>query len=311
MANAVQLGFGQINSAGSTDAIFLKVFGGEAIAAFEEANVTVNRHMVKSIASGKSAAFPILWKVTAAYHVAGAEIVGQTSNANERIVVIDDKLIASVFVADIDEAKGHYDARSPYSAECGRALGYIWDKSVMQVGVLGARAAANVTGGDAGSTFTSATTLYKTSASDLAQGIFLAAQTLDEKNCPETERACFVRPAQYYLLAQSTAVINRDWDGQGSYSQGKVMSIAGVEIVKTNHLPITLVNTGVAKYQGDFTKTAALVMHKTGVATVKLLDLSMEMEYDVRRQGTLILARYAIGSDYIRPEACVELKTTT
>ena len=311
MANATQLGFGQINSAGATDALFLKVFAGEVLTAFEEANVTVSRHMVKSISSGKSSAFPVTWKITAAYHTAGAEIVGQTSNANERIVVIDDLLIASVFTASIDEAKSHYDVRSIYSTEAGRVLGYTWDKSVLQVGILGARAAANVTGGDAGSAFTSTTTLYKTSASDLAQGLFLAAQTLDEKNVAEDDRSAFVKPAQYYLLAQSTAVINRDWDGQGSYSQGKVMSVAGLEIVKTNHLPITLINTGVTKYQGDFTKTAALVMHKTGVATVKLMDLAMEMDWDIRRQGTLILAKYAIGSDYIRPEACVELKTTT
>lgn len=311
MANATQLGFGQVNSAGATDALFLKVFGGEVLAAFEEVNVTVPRHMVKSIASGKSAAFPVTWKVAAAYHVAGAEIVGQTSNANERVVVIDDVLLASVFIASIDEAKSHYDVRGIYSEECGRSLANVWDKSVLQVGVLGARAAANVTGGNAGSSFTSATTLYKTSASDLAAGIFLAAQTLDEKDISAYDRAVFVKPAQYYLLAQSTAVINKDWDGKGSYSEGKVLKVAGMDIVSSNHLPTTLIATGVAKYQGDFTKTAALIMNKTAVATVKLMDLATEMAYDIRRQGTLVIAKYAIGSDYLRPEACVELKTTT
>jgi hypothetical protein len=56
MANATVLAGGQINGAGATDALFLKVFGGEVMAAFETALVfNDSRQMVRSIASGKSA----------------------------------------------------------------------------------------------------------------------------------------------------------------------------------------------------------------------------------------------------------------
>jgi hypothetical protein len=41
------------------------------------------------------------------------------------------------------------------------------------------------------------------------------------------------------------------------------------------------------------------------------MDLSTEMAYDIRRQGTLVVAKYAIGSGILRPECAVELKTTT
>ena len=50
-------------------------------------------------------------------------------------------------------------------------------------------------------------------------------------------------------------------------------------------------------------------MHKSAVGTVKLLDLSMQSAYDVRRQGTLIVSRYAVGHGVLRPDAAVELKT--
>jgi hypothetical protein len=317
MANATVLSIGQINGAGVTDALFLKVFGGEVLTAFDEANVVQDKHTIRQISSGKSAQFPATWKVAAGYHTPGTEIVGQTSNLAERIINIDDLLLASVFVANIDEAKSHYETRSEYSKQCGLALAYQWDKNVLQTGVLAARAAATVTGGYGGTTFTSATTLYRTSATDLAAGLYSAAQTFDEKDIPEGEQKfAFVRPAQYYLLAQSTALINRDWMGAGSYSDGKILRIGGLEIVKTNHLPITdLTANQVANmkntYNSDFSKTACLVMTRQAVGTVKLMDLATEMAYDIRRQGTLVVAKYAIGHGILRPECAIELKTTT
>jgi hypothetical protein len=49
------------------------------------------------------------------------------------------------------------------------------------------------------------------------------------------------------------------------------------------------------------------VVHKSAVATVKLLDLGMEGAYDIRRQGTLMVAKYAVGHGVLRPEGAVEI----
>lgn len=315
MSNATVLNVGQINGAGSTTALFLKVFSGEVLTAFEEANVVMDKHTVRQIASGKSAQFPATWKVTAAYHTPGTEIVGQTSNLAERVINIDSLLVSSAFIANIDEAMTHFETRSEYAKQCGLALSYQWDKNVLQVGVLAAAASATVTGGSGGTVLTSGTTLYRTSATDLAAGIYAAVQAMDEKFIPETdEKFVFVRPSQYYLLAQSTALINRDWAGSGSYGDGKIVRIGGAAIVKTMHLPITDLSgseTGNNTYLGDFSKVAALVMTKDAVGTVKLLDLATEMGYDMRRQGTLLIAKYAIGHGILRPECSVALKTTS
>ena len=307
MANATTLQFGAVNSAGARDALFLKVFGGEVMTAFEEANVVLDKHTVRTISSGKSAQFPATWKVNAAYHTPGAEIVGQASNTNERTIVIDDLLIADAFIALIDEAKSHYEVRSIYSTECGRALAKKWDQNVLQVGVLAARASATLTGSFGGSVLTNAA--FGTDGATFAAGTFAAAQAMDEKDVPDNDRYVFLRPAQYYLVSQTTSVINRDWGGSGVYAEGTVLKTAGVSYVKTNHLPSTNVNTGPTAYQGNFSTTVGLVMNKSAVGTVKLLDLATEMGWDMRRQGTLVLAKYAIGHGILRPECAVEMKT--
>jgi hypothetical protein len=311
MTNAVPLRVGQINGGGATNALFLKVWSGEVLTAFQTATQVVNRHTVRSISSGSSAQFPATWRVTAGYHTPGTFLVGQTSNVAERVINIDDMLLSSVFIPKIDEAMNHYDYRSIYSKETGLALAYAWDRNVLQVSVNAARAAATVTGSNGGFVSTSTGTLYRTSATDLANGIYLAMQNFDEKDIPESDpKFCFVRPAQYYLLAQSTNLINRDWMGAGSYSDGKILRIGGAEIIKTNNLPISNITTGPVAYQGNFVPTAAVVMTAAAVGTVKLMDLATEMEYEIQRQGTLIVSKYAVGHGILRPECAVELRVT-
>jgi hypothetical protein len=313
MANATVLNIGQINGAGATDALFLKVFAGEVLTAFETASVTRDKHFVRTITSGKSAAFPATWKVTGGYHTPGAEIVGQTSNVNERVIVIDDLLVSSVFIPNIDEAKNHFDYRSTYSNECGVFLGTNWDKNILQVTALAARSAATVTGAFGGTSLTSAGTLYKTSAADIVAGIYAANQAMDEKDVPEGQkRYTYLKPAQYYLLAQVNDLVDKDYNNNnGDKASAKVLMVANSALVKTNNLPTTNVASGPAAYQGDFTKTAFLTTTEAAVGTVKLMDLNSEMEYDIRRQGTLIVAKYAMGHGILRPECSVEGKTTT
>lgn len=55
MANANVSNLGQINAAGATDALFLKVFSGEVLTSFHRQNVFLGKTMVRSISSGKSA----------------------------------------------------------------------------------------------------------------------------------------------------------------------------------------------------------------------------------------------------------------
>jgi hypothetical protein len=311
MANATVSRLGQQDGAGSATALFLKVFAGEVLTAFAETNAFLPRHMVRSISSGSSAQFPATWKGTAAYHTPGAELVGSVVAHNERVITIDDLLVADRFIASIDEAMNHYDVRSIYSQDVGRALAKTFDQQLAQVGYLAARATATVTGGNGGTAVTSATSA--TVADDLVTAIYDAIQAMDEKDVPREDRFVFVKPAQYYLLLESSSkLIHTDYNpqGNGSIASGLVRRIGGAEIVASNNLPNgTTVATGPTAYQGAFTNSVALVMQKGAVGTVKLMDLGVEMAYDIRRQGTLIVGKYAMGHGILRPECAVEIKT--
>jgi len=311
MTNLTPSRVGQINGAGATDALFLKVFPGEILTAFNANNVMMPLHMVRSIASGKSAQFPAIGKATAAYHTPGAELLGSNAIlANEKIINIDALLTADVSIALIDEAMNHYDVRGEYARQLGEALALKADKQLLQTTVLAARAAANITGGDAGTALTNAAA--GTDGDILASMIFNAAQVFDEKNLPENDRYVVVKPAQYYLLVQTTKVINKDWGGSGVYADGKVLKVAGVSIVKSNNVPSSVINAATGEnntYSGDFSKTVAVAFQKGAVGTVKLLDVSTEKEYSVRHQATLVVAKYAMGHGILRPECAVEIAT--
>lgn len=46
---------GSINGGATKDALFLKVFSGEVLSSFERNAVTLDKHTVRTISSGKSA----------------------------------------------------------------------------------------------------------------------------------------------------------------------------------------------------------------------------------------------------------------
>jgi len=316
MATANVSRLGQINSAGDAKAIFLKVFSGEVLVAFNETTQFMERTSSRNISSGKSAQFPASGKSSASYHTPGVELTGQALNHAERVISIDDMLLSDHFIALIDEAMNHYDVRQIYSKQMGEALAVTADQNIAQVMALAAKASATVTGLSGGSEFNSAN--MPTSGTELLTGAYSAAQALDEKDVPQggfpngaaNGRNMFVRPASYYDLVQNTAAIDRDFGGEGSIAAGTIFRVAGLDIIKTNNLPSTNITTGPAAYQGDFSKLVSCVSHSSAVGTVKLVDLRTEMGYDIRRQGTLLVAKYAIGHGILRPEAAVNLNDT-
>lgn len=300
---------GQQDGTGDSDALFLKVFSGEVLTAFREKNRFLSRHMVRSISSGKSAQFPASWKASASYHTPGQELSGQTINMNERVITIDDLLVSDVFIPEIDEAKAHYEYRSEYSFQMGAALARSFDTNVAQVGVLASRGSATVSGGNGGASVTDAD--FQTNGASAVTSIFTAAQKLDEKDVPEEDRYVFVKPQTFYNLVQENDVIDADLveGNNGGRDTGRIAKVAGIWIVKTNNLPQSNVTSGPSAYQGDFSNTVGLVMHRSAVGTVKLIDLATEMEYLIRNQGTFMVAKYAIGHGILRPESAIEVKS--
>ena len=63
--------FGQGQTSPTNDrGLFLDVFGGEVLTAFDMATVTLDKHNVKTVGGGqRSFRFPKTWKASAEYHV--------------------------------------------------------------------------------------------------------------------------------------------------------------------------------------------------------------------------------------------------
>lgn len=312
MANATVSRLGQVQATGSDRALFEKVFAGEVITAFETNVILKELTAQRTITSGRSASFPAIYKASAAYHTPGNEIVGTAISHNEVIVDIDDLLVADAFIANIDEAMNHYDVRSPYSSELGIALALAYDKNVARNIIRAARGSALFTGDTGGQAVNDNANL--TSATALAGSIWSAKQKMEEADVPvdSTQVNAALKPAQWYLLAQeSTLVLNRDVGGDGSYSQGRFSMIGGVNVVKSNALPWGTDDSGTLTipdpYRVNMALTAGAVFVERAAATVQLLGLAMESEYDIRRQGTLMVAKYAVGHGPLLNKCAIEL----
>ena len=324
MANATTSRLGLVNNSGTGfDALFLKIFSGEVLTAFARNNIFNEQlHSVRTITSGKSAQFPVLGTATAAYHTVGTPLVGANQIlANEKIINIDDLLIAQSFIANIDELKNHYDVRATYADELGKALARTYDQNVAKQIANASRASTTLTGGNGGLVLTLAngnTASSDVTGDEIAAAIYDIAQTFDERDIPPTDRFCVLPPAEYYKLAETaTRTVNVDFNpggGNGSFASGNVQQIAGIPIMKSNNIPQS--NRSAASgennaYNGDDSKTIGLVFHKSAVGTVKLMDMTTEItgnDYSTMYQGTLMVAKYALGHGILRPEAAATIK---
>lgn len=346
---------GQVNLVGGSYAndnnLFLKQFAGEVLTTFETENVMMPLHTVRSISSGKSAQFPTTGIATAGYHTPGESLMTTDDGGNpaaskylsriphaEVVISIDDMLVSSAFVANIDEAKNHYDVRSIYSTEIGRQLAYVADRNLIRCVIAGALATADRFGGSA-SRYLGDTISYDDEASgttlgdNLASAFFSAAQKMDEKNVPQNDRYAVVTPEVYYQLVNlNKDAISRDYNPEvnGSKAGGYIVQIAGIRILKSNNVPTTdEAATAVAPHgssqiandpfgtngtgyrrttDNGFLRGKGVIFQKEAVGTVKLLDLAVESDYSIERQGTLMVAKYAMGHGVLRNECCYWLR---
>lgn len=320
MANATVSRIGAINNAvankAEIEALFLKLYAGEVITMFEQKCVATDKVMKRPITAGKSAQFPVLGAVGAAYHTPGVEITGRVIKGAERIITLDGVLLSDVFVAEIDELMSHFEVRGPYAAEQGRKLAYQYDEDVFCEIVLAARGSAVNTDHSGGTIITDAnlgSSTLATKAEALGKALYAAAQSLDEKNVPEESRFAAFKPAEYYTIVQAVqsngfSALNKNYGGSGSYSDGNVTKVAGITILKSNRVPST--NLSSKTFHGvNANTTKGIVWTPDAVGVVELMGITTEFGWDIRRQGTLLIAKMAVGMGILRPECAVELRT--
>jgi len=241
---------GQSNSTGDSRALYLKLFSGEMFKGFQRNTIARDLVTKRTLKNGKSLQFIYTGRTTAEYHVPGNSILGNSDGAPpvaEKTITIDDLLISSAFVYELDETLAHYDLRGEISKKIGYALAEKYDRLIFRAVSKGARQASPITksnfvepGGTqiqvgAGSNADDALT-----ASTLVTAFYDAAAALDEKGVSGDGRVAVLNPRQYYALIKDCAnnnLINRDVQGTALQSGTGVLEIAGIHIYKSMNVP--------------------------------------------------------------------------
>ena len=311
--------------------LFLKLFGGEVFAAFSEEVHTMDKHFVREISSGKSAQFPKTWKVEAGYHTAGVEMLGQDTDETERVISIDGLLVSHIGIYDLDEAMSHFDVRSRYTAELGRALARVFDQNVYRTIIKTARADSSLPGASSTSPFPDGTVITSADVSGTLAATGVGAQWHEamremridagEANIPDSDPLWVAMPyatfdSLKYAQVGDTAAnpfiyVNRDFTVGGQAGSGvtAMLETDGIMSYRTNLLPQSddSANGDVkAKYRADYTSTLAAGWHTDAVGTVKLIGMGLEQTRDTRRQEDFIVAKVAVGHGPVRNEGAWE-----
>ena len=241
---------GQSNSTGDARALYLKLFSGEMFKGFQHETIARDLIMKRTLKNGKSMQFIYTGRTTAEYHTPGNSILGNSDGAPpvaEKTVTIDDLLISSAFVYELDETLAHYELRGEISRKIGYALAEKYDRLAFRAIAKGARQASPITktgfkepGGTqirVGST-TNDSDAYN--AGNLVNAFYDAAAALDEKGVSSSGRVAVLNPRQYYALIQdigSNGLINRDVQGTALQSGNGIIEIAGIKIYKSMNIP--------------------------------------------------------------------------
>ena len=241
---------GSLNGGSDQRALYLKIFSGEMFKGFQRNTIARDLVQKRTLTSGKSMQFIYTGRTTAEYHVPGQSILGNDQKAPpvaEKTVTIDDLLISSAFVYELDETLAHYDLRGEISKKIGYALAEKYDRLIFRAVTKGARQASPVTmtnfaepggtqiqvggGSDADDAYNSG---------HLINAFYDAAAALDEKGVSGDGRVAVLNPRQYYALIQNietNGLINRNERGDALQSGNGIIEIAGIQIFKSMNIP--------------------------------------------------------------------------
>jgi hypothetical protein len=241
---------GANNGGSDRRALYLKLFSGEMFKGFQNNTIARDLVMKRTLKNGKSLQFIYTGRTTSEFHTPGNSILGNSDGAPpvaEKTITVDELLISSAFLYELDETLAHYDLRSEISRKIGYALAEKYDRLIFRAITRGARKASPITktnyvepGGTqirVGST-TNESDAY--SPTGLVNAFYDAAAAMDEKGISSDGRVAVLNPRQYYELIQDvgeTGLVNRDAQGTSRQKGNGIVEIAGIKIYKSMNIP--------------------------------------------------------------------------
>ena len=322
---------GKGQSAADKLALFLKVFGGEVLTAFARTSVTMNRHMIRSIASGKSAQFPVLGRTKAAYLQPGENLDDKRKDIKhtEKVIHIDGLLTADVLIYDIEDAMNHYDVRAEYTAQLGESLAMAADGAVLAelaaLVNLPDASNENIKGLGAAKLYTASKTKAELEADQVELGkeiiaiLTKARAGLTKDYVPASDRVFYTTPDYYSAILAALMPNAANYAALIDPERGSIRNVMGFEVVEVPHLtaggagddrPEDGVSAANQKHafpatggKVNMANVIGLFQHRSAVGTVKLKDLALERARRANFQADQIIAKYAMGHGGLRPEA--------
>lgn len=321
---------GKGQSAADQLALFLKVFGGEVLTAFTRTSVTLNRHMIRTITSGKSAQFPVLGRTKAAYLQPGQSLDDKRKDIKhtEKVINIDGLLTADVLIYDIEDAMNHYDVRAEYTAQLGESLAMAADGAVLAeiAGLVNLPTASdeNIAGLGKPKLITASDTKAALEADQVKLGqeiiaiLTKARAGFTKDYVPAADRVFYTTPDYYSAILAALMPNAANYAALIDPERGSIRNVMGFEVVEVPHLTAggagsDKPDTGSPTDQKhsfpetsgnvNMTNVIGLFQHRSAVGTVKLKDLALERARRPEYQADQIIAKYAMGHGGLRPEA--------
>ena len=263
MANTLVTSLGRANNTSSTPlalntaydtkyGTYLKLFSGELFKGFQHNTIARDLVTKRTLKNGKSMQFIYTGRMSAEYHTPGTPILGSNNPpVAEKTIQMDDLLISSAFVYDLDETLAHYELRGEISKKIGYALAEKYDRLIFRAIVRGARKAHPISasgkvepGGtkiQVGTSSGVGTDADALDAGKLVTAFYDAAAALDEKGVSGEGRVAVISPRQYYALIQdigTNGLVNRDVQGTALQAGNGIVEVAGIKIYKSMNVPI-------------------------------------------------------------------------
>lgn len=303
---------GQANFTGDDRALFLTEFGQLVLEAWAETQDFKDFVFTKKLVGAKADDFPVIGrKRDATDHTPGDLIVGGNIEHDKVTVTVDNMLIDSVFIAEIDELLNHYPVREAYARQLGESLGSVKSRRVAQTLVLASRASALDAAGHVTPIRIGSATM-KTSAAKIETAIFRAQEFIKTNDISGGKIATWWPWTQQLLLARYSGVEGGPvTTGSGNRASGTIEMIGGLQVKGTNFVPSTNITTGLSKYQGDFTTTAGLAANDKAAAMLVSRGLRVWSKEVGERLGWLMIASELYGLGILRPECGIEFTTLT
>lgn len=282
----------------------------------------------------------LLHKAGSEFHIAGEEMLGMDIAQRTRRIYLDERpRVSSYYFDDFQSMLAATDSRMKVAMQAGSELAEQLDKAAYRLIVMASRTAAGsnpddpflgggTNGNGTGYVAAALGTANAAGAQAVLAAIDQAVALFAQRNVPFNGRHCIINPDLFYEIPKlekftsgGTATNlgqvfgNRDVDMKNkqftdAYSQQEPLHYRGFEIRWSNLLVQDDGSTDAPNRQISTATTEGILFQTDGIALVEKMPIAFETSREATKGADFMVAKSWIGGGVIRPECCIELRTS-